>query len=81
MPQRPLPFTDTHDEPAALRRLSRLAPLFLSPYGTGSSRYLSTLTIGDALVAFWQPGQPDGLQPLMTHRLPLARVHEILALA
>ncbi len=68
-------------EPAGLRRLSRLAPLFVSPYGTGCSRYLSTLTTGDALVAFWQQGQPDGSQPLVTHRLPLARVHEILASA
>jgi hypothetical protein len=61
-----------------LRRLSRVAPLFVSPHGTGCSRYVSTLTTDDALVAFWQQGQPDGSQPLVMHRLPLGRVHELL---
>ena len=68
-------------DPAPLRRLSRLAPLFVSPHGTGCSRYVSTLATDDALIAFWQQGQADGSQPLVTHRLPLARVHEILASA
>jgi hypothetical protein len=68
-------------EPTALRRLSRLAPLFVSPHGTGCSRYVTTLATEDALVAFWQQGQPDGSQPLVSHRLPLERVHEILASA
>ena len=58
------------DEPADLRRLSRVAPLFVSPHGTGCSRYLSTLWLEDALVAFWQQGQPDGSQPLVSHRQP-----------
>ena len=67
------------DDPAALRRLSRVAPLFVSPYGTGCSRYITTLEFGDHLIAFWQQGQADGSQPLVTHRLPMARVHELLA--
>ena len=66
------------DEPTALRRLSRVAPLFVSPHGTGCSRYASLLETGDELVAFWQQGRPDGSQPLVSHRLPLARVRELL---
>jgi hypothetical protein len=69
------------DEPASLRRLSRVAPLFVSPHGTGCSRYVSTLWLENALVAFWQQGQPDGSQPLVSHRLPLARLRELLAAA
>jgi hypothetical protein len=61
-----------------LRRLSRTAPLFVSPHGTGCSRYVSTLATEDALIAFWQQGQPDGSQPLVTHRLPMERVRELL---
>ena len=66
------------DEPTALRRLSRVAPLFVSPHGTGCSRYVTTLPLDDALVAFWQQGQADGSQPLVSHRLPMARVRELL---
>jgi hypothetical protein len=65
-------------DPTALRRLSRVAPLFVSPHGTGCSRYLSLLETGDELVAFWQQGRPDGSQPLVSHRLPFARVRELL---
>lgn len=67
------------DHPAALRRLSRWAPLFVSPHGTGCSRYLSLVRIGDELVALWQQGQPDGSQPLVARRLRWARVVELLA--
>jgi len=63
------------------RRLSQLAPLFVSPQGTGCSRYLSILVTEDDWVAFWQQGQADGSQPLVTHRLPHHRVHELLSQA
>ncbi len=66
------------DDPMDLRRLSRWAPLFVSPHGTGCSRYVTTLRVGDELVAYWQQGQADGSQPLVSHRLPWARVLELL---
>ena len=66
------------DEPTALRRLSRWAPLFVSPHGTGCSRYLNLLRVGNELLALWQQGQPDGSQPLVSHRLPWARVVALL---
>ena len=67
------------DDPTSLRRLSNLAPSFVSPHGTGCSRYVTTLRVGDDLVAFWQQGQSDGSQPLVSHRLPWARVIELLS--
>ncbi len=67
------------DDPLNLRRLSRWAPLFVSPHGTGCSRYVTTLRVGDELVAYWQQGQDDGSQPLVSHRLPWARVTELLS--
>jgi hypothetical protein len=67
------------DDPTALVRLSRWAPLFVSPHGTGCSRYVSLLTTDTELVAFWQQGQPDGSQPLVSHRLPLAKVEALLS--
>jgi hypothetical protein len=62
-----------------LERLSVEFPLFVSPHGTGCSRYVSTLVTDDAIIATWQQSQPDGSQPLVGHRLPLERVAEILS--
>ncbi len=62
-----------------LARLSPLAPLFVSPYGTGVSRYVDVLTTGDGLLAIWQQGQPDGSQPLVSHFLPMSDVARLLA--
>jgi hypothetical protein len=62
-----------------LTRLSVAQPLFVSPWGTGVSRYVDVLTTADALFATWQQGQADGSQPLVGHRLPLADVAALLA--
>lgn len=67
------------NDPMDVHRLSRWAPLFVSPHGTGCSRYVTTLRVADELVAFWQQGQDDGSQPLVAHRLPWARVTELLS--
>ena len=61
-----------------MTRLSRLAPLFVSPNGTGCSRYIETLATDDGIHATWQQSQPDGSQPLVTHFLPWARVEALL---
>jgi hypothetical protein len=60
-------------------RLSYLAPLFVSPYGTGCSRYVDVLSRGDRLLATWQQSQDDLSQPLVGHALPLAEVARLLA--
>lgn len=67
--------------PTDLRRLSRRTPLLVPPHGTGCCRYVSTLRVVDELVAFWQQGQADGTQPLVAHRMPWARVVELLSSA
>ncbi len=62
-----------------LRSLTVEAPLFVSPHGTGCSRYVATAVTGDGILATWQQGQPDRSQPLVGHFLPMDRVREILA--
>ncbi len=54
------------------------APLFISPWGTGCSRYVSTLVTADGIHAIWQQSRPDGSQPLVGHFLPMAEVEKIL---
>ena len=48
-----------------IRRLSVDFPLFISPHGTGCSRYVSTLATGGGIMASWQQSQPDRSQPLV----------------
>ena len=60
-------------------RLSANEPLFVSPWGTGCSRYVTTLRAGDSIHAFWQQSQPDRSQPLVTHALSTADAARLLA--
>ena len=53
---------------AAFPRIEPLSvefPLFISPHGTGCSRYVSTLATGGGIMASWQQSQPDRSQPLV----------------
>jgi hypothetical protein len=67
------------EAPRRLTRLSVEAPLFVSPHGTGCSRYASVFEGEEAWIATWQQSQPDGSQPLVTNRVPKAEVARILA--
>lgn len=60
-------------------RLSVAAPLFISPWGSGSSRYVDVLVSDEGIRAIWQQSQPDGSQPLVTHFLPMDEVEQVLA--
>ncbi len=62
-----------------MERLSINAPLFVSPQGTGCSRYVATLVTDDAVYATWQQSQDDLSQPLVGHGLSMADVANILA--
>ena len=53
-----------------LRRLSSLRPAFVSPHGTGCSRYVDVLRSEQGYFATWQRSQPDLSQPLVLHHLP-----------
>jgi len=63
----------------SMTRLSTLAPLFVSPYGTGCSRYVDTLVDETGIFATWQQGQDDGSQPLVGHKLTMDEVARILS--
>ena len=63
-----------------LHRLSHLQPLFVSPEGTGCSRYVSVLTEADGgLFATWQRSTQTRSQPLFGHRLTPRRVEALLS--
>ena len=62
------------------QKLSVDFPLFISPHGTGCSRYASALTLPDgSIFATWQQSQPDDSQPLVGNHLPESEVNRILA--
>lgn len=63
----------------AMESLTIEAPIFVSPHGTGCSRYVATLVTDAGIFATWQQSQPDFRQPLMGHFLPMERVREILS--
>lgn len=63
---------------AGFERLSYLAPLFVSPHGTGCSRYADVLFTEAGLFATWQQSQEDLSQPLVGHSLSMDQVAAIL---
>ncbi|MEZ4868977.1 MAG: hypothetical protein R3C14_47085 [Caldilineaceae bacterium] len=62
-----------------MERLSLLEPLFVSPHGLGTSRYVDVLTTSDGYYAIWQQSQPDRSQPLVMHFLSHTDATAILA--
>jgi len=60
-------------------RLSRNKPLFISPYGTGCSRYVDVLAANDGLYATWQQSQVDLSQPLVLNFVSNDEVAKLLA--
>jgi hypothetical protein len=67
------------EEFPAMERLSTLEPLFFSPWGSGSSRYVDSLVTKDGILAVWQQSQKDGSQALVRHFLPNSEVARILS--
>ncbi|MEI6387712.1 MAG: sialidase family protein [Spirochaetota bacterium] len=62
-----------------VERLSALFPAFVSPWGTGSSRYVTVLACEEGLYASWQQSQPDRSQALVLNMLPMDEVRRMLA--
>lgn len=54
-----------NDRPSQFERLAHLLPMFISPYGTGCSRYVDVLATDQGFYATWQQSQPDLSQPLV----------------
>ena len=59
-------------------RLSVALPAFVSPHGTGCSRYVSVLETGEGYFATWQQSQPDLSQPLVASFLSRQEAQRIL---
>ncbi|MEZ6056795.1 MAG: hypothetical protein R3C01_08820 [Planctomycetaceae bacterium] len=55
-------------------RLSQHAPLFVSPTGTGCSRYVDVLVTPENWYVTWQQSQADLSQPLMLNVVPTEAV-------
>lgn len=61
-----------------MQRLSLLEPFYISPWGTGTSRYVDTLTTKEGVIAIWQQSQQDFSQPLVGHSLATEDIRRIL---
>ena len=64
---------------STIESISTESALFVSPHGTGCSRYIATLLTDEGIFANWQQSQPDLCQPLVGHFLPIERVNQILS--
>jgi hypothetical protein len=62
-----------------IRRLSRTTPLFVSPHGTGCSRYVDVLKTSTGYHVTWQQSQPDQSQPLVMNTLSHPAAQRILS--
>ncbi len=61
-----------------VERLSVIGPAFVSPHGTGCSRYVDVLATDDAFYATWQQSQSDQSQPLVLNVLDRGEAEQIL---
>lgn len=61
-----------------MTRLSRHFPLFVSPHGTGCSRYVDAVATEKGILALWQQSQADKSQPLVGHLLTHDAIADIL---
>jgi hypothetical protein len=67
------------DNLSIISRLSVELPMFISPWGSGSSRYVDVLQTEDGLYATWEQSQPDFSQPLVINHLGWDEVDQILS--
>ncbi len=67
-----------HGDLTAWTRLSRFEPLFVSPYGTGCSRYVDVCITPEHWYVTWQQSQADRSQPLVMNVVSTEEVHRIL---
>ncbi len=64
---------------ATVDRLSKYLPMFVSPEGTGSNRYVDVLETDDGFYATWEQSQADHSQPLVMNVLSREAAREILS--
>jgi len=66
------------DGVSQIERLSVRGPLFVSPTGSGTSRYARVLETAEGFYAVWQQSQADFSQPLVMHFLSRERAAQLL---
>jgi hypothetical protein len=69
----------SEDDLSTITRLSVDLPMFISPWGSGSSRYVDVLQTAEGLYATWEQSQPDFSQPLVMRYLGWGEVDRLLA--
>jgi hypothetical protein len=62
-----------------IERLSVTLPLFVSPTGLGTSRYVDVLPTEEGYYAIWQQSQPDHSQPLVMNFLSRQEAERIFS--
>jgi hypothetical protein len=62
-----------------IERLSTALPFFISPHGTGCSRYTTTLQTEEGVYTTWQQSQPDRSQPLVMCFTSRERIEGVLS--
>ena len=67
------------DDLSANQRLSVNLPAFVSPWGTGCSRYVDVLETVEGYYATWEQSQKDDSQPLVMHFLSREAAEAILS--
>lgn len=63
---------------AGPERLSVTEPMFVSPHGSGCSRYVDVLVTLQGYYATWQQSQPDHSQPLVMNFVSVDEVSRVL---
>ena len=69
----------TSDSFPSIERLSTTQPFFVSPYGTGCSRYTTALQTKEGIYTTWQQSQPDRSQPLVMHFTGREQIEAVLS--
>ncbi len=62
-----------------IERISKHHPLFISPRGTGCSRYVDVLSTDAGMYATWQQSHADGSQPLVMNFVGIDEIESILS--
>jgi hypothetical protein len=62
-----------------IERLSVAMPFFISPHGTGCSRYATALQTEEGVYTTWQQSQPDRSQPLVMCFTSRERIKRVLS--
>jgi hypothetical protein len=62
-----------------MSRLSVIEPLFMSPWGTGCSRYVQCHVDSERVYMTWEQSQEDLSQPLVMNTVSMDTIRELLS--